>query len=112
MTTFPPQHITIAQSGTVSDMFSVRNAKLIGLWAPTVDQCSAFILAAFARTSPNSADFTRVAKVDGSAAFSWNLGTGSASIVLPEQFAGIPFGKVELGVPQSDVRTIVLFGVA
>ena len=109
-----PQYVTIPQSGTVSGAFSLRNTALAGVWVPVVTSGQLLVQAAHGHdeTAPNSADFLRVMRTDGSTPFAANVVAGSVYLPLTDISGGLAWARFETQNPQTDVRTFVVMSKA
>jgi len=99
------QHVTIAQSASVSGNVSLVGASAIALFAPTVTSCQVFLQGNFDTTSAN---FFRVFDKDGAAQWSWDLGVGSSCIAVHDTVWPIAQVRVETSVAQANVRSIAV----
>ena len=97
------QYVTVAQSGTVSGAFSVRNASKVALQFP-VTNGNAFLQGAFDTTSAN---YVRLYKTDGSGAFTLTTPT-SVGAVVSDVMAPFTNCRVEFSAAQTGVRTITV----
>ena len=100
------QHVTVAQSGTVSGVFTVAQAGEIGIYGPAVTSCAVTLQAAGVVTTPVSADFADTFASDGSA-LTWALADGPG-LWRVGPHPGVHF-RLVTGVPQTDVRTFTIF---
>ena len=95
---------SIASGGTVSDAFSIGNAREFGIWAPLLTTCSAFLLAAYDPSSP--ANFIRVTDDALVGDWAWPVNSGGkAAQVSPALF---PHYKIETSAAQADTRTFAI----
>lgn len=101
---FQSMCITVAKSGTVSGNVSIIGAKTAFLWCPEVNSCRLNMHGSFDTTSSN---FVPVYNQDGSTRWNFQVETGSRAIMLGDTVP-FPFLRVELGVPQTSVRTFVI----
>jgi len=92
----------VSSGDSVSETFTVEGAVIAGLWCPAVTSCQAYLQGSFDTTSAN---FVRVFKDDGSAAFTWDVAVGSASLPITAAVMPFPNFRVEFGVAQ-DTRTL------
>lgn len=96
--------VSVALSAQVSGAFGMRNSDFVGITAPAVTSCDIYLLG-----SPDNAEanFTRVAKLDGSGPFIWAVGVGSSSL-RAEPLEAFAFGKVECSVAQAAERIFTI----
>ncbi len=104
------QNVTIAQSAFVSGDIDLVGASGIALLAPLVTSGQAFLQGNFGdgQTDPVSANFFRMFDKDGSAQWSWDLGPGSAGIVVHDMAFPLTRARIEMSVAQSDVRSFTI----
>lgn len=96
--------VTVAISGTASASFGLANAGQIGINAPVLTSCQAFLLGSPDNTDAN---FARVAALDGSGDFTWSVGVGSSAL-RAEVLEGFAFAKVELSIAQAAARNFIV----
>ena len=97
--------VTIANGATVSSTVNVQNGTLFGIWAPVLTACSLFI-----QGSPDttSANFVRLGKSDGTGAWGWLVGTGSAAITLQDVAFPFPYLRLETSAAQGAQRDFTM----
>lgn len=91
---------TAAQSSFVSSIFTIQNAKSVGLFAAVVTSCQAYLQVSFDTTSAN---FMRASKLDGSGDWTWNVGSGAKAISLQDVWVDFPYARLETSVAQANV---------
>lgn len=91
---------TIAQSATVSADFALAGAEFVGIMAPVLTSCQAYLQVNYATTS---AGFVRVAAIGAAADFVWLVGAGS-SAMYSEALAPFAWGRIETDVAQAAAR--------
>lgn len=94
---------TVATSGTVSSIFALQDAKVEALFAFVPTSCVAYL-----QVSHNEVDFTRAFKVDGSAQWAWNIGSGAAAVDLKDVGRAFPFARLETSVAQVAVASLAV----
>ena len=99
------QHVTIAQSGQVSGNIDLTGAGAIGILAPALTSCQLFLQGNFDTTS---AGFLRVWDAAGNFEWSWDLETGSNAVVSQDVLWPFTQARIELSVPQADVRSFAI----
>ena len=104
-TTRTTQHVTIAQSGQVSGDISLAGAWPIAIFAPALTSCKLILQGNFDTTSAN---FLPLWKPDGTGEYSWNIGLGSASLVLTDRVWPMAHLRIKSSVPQDDVRSFAV----
>src|SRR5947209_6450586 len=99
--------VTVALSAQVSATFNTVGRFPTGLWVPTVDSCAAFL-----QVSPDttSANFVRELNPPGSGDWTAAIGPGSRAVSLMGQESEMifPYARIELGVPQTAARQLVV----
>lgn len=100
-------YATVAQSAQVSSAIDLRRAgpgTRVSLLVPVITSCAMYL-----QGSPDttSANFARV-NANGSQQFVFAAGGGSISVVLDDVIGGLPYAKVEFGVPQSALRSLTM----
>ena len=103
--TFSIQHVTVPLSKQVSGDIDLTGAELVGIFAPTVTSCDLRFQGNYDTTSAN---FLRMADVDGGADWVWALGTGSKGTVVTDVAHVVPFARLELSVPQAALRSLAI----
>lgn len=98
-------HVTIPLSASVSGAFSLKHASALGLWAPAVTSCAAYLQVSFETAS---ASFLRAAAADGAGDWTWALGPGSKAAAVGAVAGAFPYARVETGVPQAEVRSFAV----
>ena len=96
---------TIASGGTVTSPFQVARVGDISIYAPVVTSGSVFLKGGFQNVTSTC---VRVWKEDGSAAFSWPLGAGSAALTVSGLLGGFEYAAIETSAAQTDTRTFVV----
>lgn len=101
----------------LSAYFSVKHAAGIGVWCPTVDSCDLRVFATYEETNPKSENFFELIDpnlTDPSKTkyynnpFVWNIGTGKKAFQLDRFMHNFPNNKIQLGVPQTETRTLFI----
>lgn len=102
-------YFIVASGQTVQQShFGVRGAEYVGLWSPTLTSCQLFLHVAPQIDEPNSSQFVRLGKADGTGDFAWSVGVGSAAIALTEPMQPFACARVVLSAAQTDVRTFAV----
>jgi len=97
--------IIVNSGSAVSETIVNRAFKGISFWIPTVDSCQLFLQGSWDQTSAN---FVRVMDADSLISeLSVDIATGRRLVSLSMNLEGVPFFKAEMGVAQTDTRTIV-----
>ncbi len=101
---YQEMYVTIAQSGFVSELISIRHARDVTLSAPEVNSC---LLKMQGSTNTTSANFKNIIAADGSTRWVWEVEDGNTAIPITglELF---PYLRIEVDVAQTDVRTFTI----
>lgn len=100
------QYVTVLSGYSVSEPFTLFSARFAGVIFPAVTSCAAYAQAGFAANS--SANFHRIYQVDAASYWVANVGLGSVAIPLTTPNA-FPYLRIEMGVAQTDTRTLTVF---
>lgn len=92
--------VPISGSGLVSGNFSIAGAGEIGIIAPALTSCQAFLQG---NSDTTSAGFVRISKLDGSGDFAWLAGVGSKALSA-EVLKPFEYGRIELDINQAAAR--------
>ena len=97
---YQEMYVTIAQSGFVSELISIRHARNVTLSAPC-------LLKMQGSTNTTSANFKNIIAADGSTRWVWEVEDGNTAIPITglELF---PYLRIEVDVAQTDVRTFTI----
>ena len=102
----PVQHVTIAQSASVSGDIVLKGARAMGLSIPVLaPSCQLFMQGNFNSTSAN---FMRVMDTNGAGQFSIDAGLGSISAVVHDALFPFTHARVEASVIQNAVRSFAV----
>ena len=105
MPEFQTQNVIVDSGDQVSEDVALIGARLVALQIPTVDSCQMFIQG---NTVTLSGEYYRLLNPLGSGDWTGEVGVGSRMVDLSAIMAAVPRARIELSVPQTDVRTFAL----
>ena len=98
MSRFGILHTIVASGDILSGVIEVQGAKSIGLLVSISTSCVGYLKGSFDTSSVNA---RRISKLDGSADWSWNVGSGMKAIDLKDVALAFPYLRFETSVAQS-----------
>mgnify|MGYP001584493620 FL=1 len=103
MSRFGILHTQVGSGDVLSDVIEVQGAKSIGLLVSISNSCVGYLKGSFDVSSANA---RRISKVDGSADWSWNVGSGMKAIDLKDVALAFPYLRFETSVIQSNASSL------
>lgn len=96
------QDVSIVSGALVSSPFMIAGAVIVGLVAPAVTSCQAFLQAS---TTTVSADFKRVTNPAGSGDWTWALAAGDKAVAVHDVLGPFRHARIETSAAQTAPRT-------
>lgn len=105
----PVTAVTVPLSGFVTEEINIGGYGAIGVIAPVVTSCQAFLQVAAGPSSPVSASYVRLRDMTVNSVVAWSIGPGSEAAAFA-YVAPFQFARVEFSIAQSSARSLQVIG--